>query len=359
MEEKSKYNKGIFTLLFIIATLGTFFALKILHSFILPIIFSIFLAFVFLPIVSKIHKKTKLPWAVLSVLIILILILTISFLTSLLSFGLSSIITEYPKYQQKFKTILDSVIKVFPFNYDSNKTFLENFESSINIPGLIQNIAVPLSGGVFNLVKSLFVVLILTLFLLIEANRTSEKIQTITKNKKNNNVLQMSQKIIQEVVRYISIKFFVSLATGVIVYFGTLIIGLNFPIVWAFLAFIMNFIPTFGSICSVLATSIFSIMQFAPEWGKIIFVVIFMTSTNFLIGNIIEPKIEGENLDLSIFVIIVCILFWGWLWGFTGMILAVPLTVIIKIICENIEFLHPIAVLLSNNPDKTRKNLKA
>ena len=168
----------------------------------------------------------------------------------------------------------------------------------------------------------------------------------------------MSKKIVSQVVRYLSIKFFISLGTGILVYFGTLIIGLNFPIVWAFIAFVMNFIPTFGSIISVGVTTIFSLMQFYPEWGKIIFVFIFMLSTNFLLGNIIEPKIEGDNLDLSIFVIIVCILFWGWLWGFTGMILAVPLTVIIKIICENIEFLHPIAIFLSNDPIKAKQNLK-
>ena len=89
---------------------------------------------------------------------------------------------------------------------------------------------------------------------------------------------------------------------------------------------------------------------------SIIFTIFALLS--FLLGNIIEPKIEGDNLDLSIFVIIVCILFWGWLWGFTGMILAVPLTVIIKIICENIEFLHPIAIFLSNDPIKAKQNLK-
>lgn len=356
--EENNFSKKTFTLLFILTTIACFFVLKILHTFILPIIFAIFLSFVFLPIVTKITRKTKLPWVLVSLFILVIVIILISFIVSLLSLGCSAVIDEYPKYQEKFKTIIDQFLRFSPFSYDKSKTLFENFETSINIPGLIQNIAVPLSTGVVTFIKSLFVVLLLTLFLLVESKSTTDKIHTVFVKNNKTSVLEITSTIITEVVRYVSIKFFVSFGTGVVVYFGCLIIGVNFPIIWAFLSFIMNFIPTFGSLFSVLVTTLFSVIQFAPEWTKIIYVFVLMISTNFLIGNIIEPKIEGDNLGLSIFVIIVCILFWGWLWGFTGMILAVPLTVIIKIICENIPYLHPIAIFLSNDVKKAKKKLK-
>ena len=73
-----------------------------------------------------------------------------------------------------------------------------------------------------------------------------------------------------------------------------------------------------------------------------------------VLGNFIEPRIEGHNLGISPFVILVMLSLWGWMWGFVGMILAVPLTVIIKIICENIPLLHPVAILLGNKPQDTR-----
>lgn len=358
MENNTNYTKGIYTLLFIVTTVICCFVLKTLHTFILPVLFAIFLSFVFIPIVNKIHNKTRIPWGIISVFIVFILIVMISVITFLLSSGVSTIISEYPKYEVKFQSIILKLIAILPINYDEGKSVLENLQTMVDVPGIIQSIGVPVSTGIVSFIKSLFVILILFLFLLLEANFTKDKIKTVFEKRNKSGILYMSRKIVSQVVRYLSIKFFVSFGTGVLVYFGTLIIGLNFPIVWAFIAFVMNFIPTFGSIISVGITTIFSMMQFYPEWGKIAFVFIFMLSTNFLLGNIIEPKIEGDNLDLSIFVIIVCILFWGWLWGFTGMVLAVPLTVIIKIICENIEFLHPVAIFLSNDPIKAKKNLK-
>ena len=358
MTQNTNYSKGIYTLLFIITTIICCFVLKTLHTFILPVLFAIFLSFVFIPIVNKIHTKTKIPWSIISIFIVLILIIVISVTTFLLSTGVTTIISEYPKYEVKFQNIILKLISVLPINYDEGKGIIENLQTMVDIPGIIQTIGVPVSSGIVSFIKSLFIILILFLFLLLEANYTKDKIKTIFEKRNKSGILYITKKIVSQVVRYLSIKFFISLGTGILVYFGTLIIGLNFPIVWAFIAFVMNFIPTFGSIISVGVTTIFSLMQFYPEWGKIIFVFIFMLSTNFLLGNIIEPKIEGDNLDLSIFVIIVCILFWSWVWGFTGMILAVPLTVIIKIICENIEFLHPIAIFLSNDPIKAKQNLK-
>lgn len=76
-----------------------------------------------------------------------------------------------------------------------------------------------------------------------------------------------------------------------------------------------------------------------------------MTIINLTLGNILEPKIEGDNLDLSPFVILVSLTFWGWMWGFIGMILAVPMMVILKILCENISYLNGFAILLGNKSD--------
>ena len=164
-------------------------------------------------------------------------------------------------------------------------------------------------------------------------------------------------KTIKEVVHYLSIKFFISFATSILVFILLMIMKIDFAIIWAFLAFIMNFIPTFGSIISVGITSLFALIQYFPNPIPMFVVLIGMTAINFTLGNIIEPKIEGDNLDLSPFIILVSLLFWGWMWGFVGMILSVPIMVILKIICENFKILHPIAILLGNKTSKTLKEL--
>ena len=153
-----------------------------------------------------------------------------------------------------------------------------------------------------------------------------------------------------------SIKFYISLSTGLLVFLATWIIGMDFPVVWAFVAFVMNFIPVFGSIISVGITTIFALLQFSPDFAKPIFILIFLTTINMVLGNIIEPRIEGKNLGLSPFVILVSLSLWGYIWGFTGMLLAVPLTVIIKIICENVDYLKGIAIIFGNDPRQNLQN---
>ncbi len=145
-----------------------------------------------------------------------------------------------------------------------------------------------------------------------------------------------------------SVKFFISLLTGVLIFLGTFAVGMGFPILWGFLAFILNFIPNFGSILSGVLTSVFALVQFWPKPAPVVFVAVLMFAVNFILGNIIEPRVQGRHLGLSPFIIIVSLSFWGWLWGFTGLILAVPMMVILKIICENVSILHPAAVLMGN-----------
>ena len=195
----------------------------------------------------------------------------------------------------------------------------------------------------------MFLIIIMVIFIELEMNLTKEKLHSAL-GSDNNKISKISHQIVSDTVRYVSIKFYISFATGILVFFGTWIIKMDFPIVWAFLAFVMNFIPVFGSIISVGITTIFALLQFSPEFGKAIFILIFLTAINMVLGNIVEPRIEGKNLGLSPFAIIVCLSLWGYLWGFLGMILAVPLTVIIKIICENIDDLNWIATILGNGP---------
>jgi predicted PurR-regulated permease PerM len=110
----------------------------------------------------------------------------------------------------------------------------------------------------------------------------------------------------------------------------------------------LNFIPSLGSIASGVLVSIFSLAQFFPEPGPIILTVVIMIGINQIIGFGLEPKIMGDGLGLSPVVILVSLMVWGWLWGFAGMVLAVPMMVIIKIVCENFPVLEPISILLGS-----------
>jgi predicted PurR-regulated permease PerM len=125
-------------------------------------------------------------------------------------------------------------------------------------------------------------------------------------------------------------------------------VGLEFALVWGFVQFILNFIPNIGSITAGVGVTLFALVQFWPEPGPIFTSALIMLGANMIIGNALEPKIMGDNLGLSPVVVLLSLMIWGWIWGFAGMILGVPMMVIIKILCENIPVLEPLSVLLGS-----------
>lgn len=355
---EEKYQKSIIYILLFFAVIVASFIMKELSSVFLPIMISILLAIVFYPVITKLHTKLKFPWVLAALLIVVLLLAGIGSISSLLTKSLGTIFSEYPKYEIRLMSIFEKIAFHLNLEFDKGKSFIDNLWGILQVRDFIQKAAVDLSSGIVSSVKSVLVFLLMLAFLLIELGSFSEKINIAFEGVSRGAILNISSQIIFDVTRYLSIKFFISLATGILVYAGVAIVGLDFPIVWGFFAFVMNFIPTFGSIISIVITFLFALLQFYPEWGKIIYAVILLISVNFVLGNIIEPRIEGRHLGLSPFAILISLSIWGWIWGFIGMILAVPMTVIIKIVCQNIPELRRIAIFLSNNPEETKKQAK-
>ena len=351
-QESQGYAKKIFYLILFLAVVLAGFLLRTMSSVIIPVVLSFMLSFVLLPIIKKVNLKTGIPWIISSLIIVVLFFVALLGITSLLLGSISGIIAEYPKYENRFMSIYQLIAQSLDIEIDDTKSLFQNLWTSLKVREYTQKIAVMLSSGVFSFSKTIFLISILTAFILIEMRLTKRKMHYAFKNKREK-VSRISHQVVSQTVRYISIKFFVSLATGIISFITTWILGLDFPIVWGFLAFIMNFIPIFGSVISVGATTIFCLVQFYPNLGKTFFVLLFLTGVNMVLGNIIEPRIEGKNLGLSPVAILISLSLWGYIWGFTGMLLAVPLTVIIKIICENLDYMKGVAIILGGDPRQT------
>jgi predicted PurR-regulated permease PerM len=152
----------------------------------------------------------------------------------------------------------------------------------------------------------------------------------------------------RQVTRYLAAKFFISVANGVAVAVAVSLVGLEFAAVWGIIQFVLNFIPNLGSVASGALISLFALLNFWPEPGPVILIILILMGINMVLGYILEPKIIGDNVGISPFVVLASLVIWGWIWGFAGMILAVPMMVIIKIIFENISFLEPISILLGS-----------
>ena len=363
------FSHHIFTILLVLAIITGGFVLKIAQNVILLVFISVLLAFVFYPIVKKLNQSVHIPWTMSVIISVFIFVILFMLLFSILFISGSKVIENYPNYEAKFLSLyknfeenfvdskIETIMKALDANYKPDESFFKKIWDALKVGELLKTFTFSTSSSIISFFKNFFTVLLLMVFLLIEMKNGNEKIEMMFEGKRKTSVHNMVSKTIKEVVHYLSIKFFISFATSILVFILLMIMKIDFAIIWAFLAFIMNFIPTFGSIISVGITSLFALFQYFPNPIPMFIVLIGMTAINFTLGNIIEPKIEGDNLDLSPFIILVSLLFWGWMWGFVGMILSVPIMVILKIICENFKILHPIAILLGNKTSKTLKEL--
>jgi predicted PurR-regulated permease PerM len=269
-----------------------------------------------------------------------------------------TILTLYPKYETRLTEIYLSVADFFELSYDEHLSFFENLWSQLGIRTRIRNTTLFLSNSFIVFLKDAFMVVLFVVFLLIEASYFREKIEVAFENKRSGVIKKISADVARQVSRYLSMKFFISLATGVVVAIGLGIVGLEFAIVWGVIQFILNFVPNIGSIAVGVGASLFALLQFWPEPGPIIMVALVMLGANMIIGNILEPKIMGDNLGLSPIIVLIALVFWGWIWGFAGMILAVPMMVIIKILCENVPVLEPLSILLGSHKAVLAKKLE-
>jgi len=348
MEEKN-YQKKIYLLLLFICIVIAAILCHVLSSVLLPVIFALFISFVLLPLIKFLKDKAKIPWAVSTIFLVIVFGILLLFISTLLVSSFSTIVTEYPKYESKFMAIYKAIAPTFNLEVDEAQSFIGNMWKYLKVREYSQKAVLALSSGVLSFGSTLVTVFLLATFLLLEIRAISEKADVAFEGDARTKLKTITKTIVADVMRFISIKFIVSFVTAVLVYAVTKLFGMDFPIVWAFIAFVMNFIPIFGSIISCVATTLFAMLQFYPDSiGKVIAVFILMLVINFTIGNILEPRIEGKHLGLSAFVILISLSIWGYIWGFVGMIFAVPIMVTIKIICENIDYLNPIAVFLGN-----------
>ena len=355
-ESDSKISRGIFYLLIFMGIILAGTILKIMRSVLQPVVLSILLSFVFYPFIKKLNEKCKIPWVLAIVIIYAVFFVIFYLIANMLTVSLMSIIEVYPRYEERFLIIYGKLQHSFTensnlfkfFNFNEEQTLIENINKELNILPFLKNFAVNFTGSIVTFTKNAFLVFLMSIFLLLEMKFTKNKIYTAFNGTNKEKIHGIMHSIALDTAHYVSIKFFISLATGSLVFLCSLLAGIDFPFVWGFVAFLLNFVPTFGSIISCALTILFTIVQFYPSPFPIVFISIAVVTINLILGNILEPRIEGENLGISPFVILVSLSIWGWLWGFLGLILAVPLMVIIKIFCENISYLNPIAVLLGS-----------
>jgi len=331
--------------------------LKIASSVILPFTIAVLLSFVMYPVV-KLLDKIKIPRIVSILLVVIIIVSGLYIFGMVLYTAGSNVLSLIPKYETRLTEIYIWVANFLELPYDESLSFMENLWGQLGIRTWVSGFVFSFSSIFLNFISNAVMVVLFVVFLLLEASYFKEKLEIAFENR-SIQISRMGRDLMAQVTRYLTAKFFISLANGVIFAVSFHMVGLEFAIVWGVVQFVMNFIPNLGSIVTGVAISFFALIQFWPDPTPIIIIVAIIIIVNLFLCNIFDPKIVGDHVGISPLVVLMSLVIWGYIWGFAGMVLSVPMMVIIKIICENIPIMEPVAIFLgtpkSNQARKTEQ----
>ncbi|MEE4114524.1 MAG: AI-2E family transporter [Marinilabiliaceae bacterium] len=332
-------NKIYILLLIVLGVVVLIVGQSIIVPFILAVLFW-FMIRIVRSLLMKIRYIKKLPAGLLTTFSTLVMLAVLGSFATLISSNIQQLSLALPQYESNINIIVDSINQKFSIDIAG---LIVDYTADFDFAGILTDIF----GVLTSLFGDVVTVLIFLLFILLEEPTFSKKLRAMyPDNNKHQHISEMIAKISTSINGYLTVKTFTSFLTGFLSYFCLLFIGVDAPLFWAFLIFILNYIPTIGSLIATLFPTIFAMLQFG-DISPAILVVSIVGAIQILVGNILEPRIMGSSLNISPLVVIITLFVWGAIWGVLGMLLSVPITVMIIIVLSEFENTRPIAILLS------------
>jgi len=302
--------------------------IKAAEDIIVPFLLSVFLATIAATPVFWLQQR-RVPATLAIVIVMCAFVALLLGLGALVAQSVGEFTARIPFYQSR---LTDTVLQVTEWLQTLNlgldlsgDLLLSQFD-----PGTALSLAGNLLRGFGNTLSNGFLILLTMLFILAEASSFPRKLRAVLRNPKRD--LPYFAKFARNMNRYIAIKTTVSAMTGLAVWLSLVVIGVDFPVLWGLLAFLLNYIPNIGSIIAAVPAVLLALVQLD-------FLAALATATcylgiNMLFGNFIEPRFMGKGLGLSTLVVFLSLILWGWLLGPVGMLLSVPLTMTAKLALE-------------------------
>ena len=304
-----------------------------------PFVLSGVLAITSLPLLNALcRRRVPKPLAVL--LTVLSVLLVAVALAALVGGSINQFTEQMPKYQLQLSEMIETGQSQLA-SYGLERVAL----ADIVDPGAIIDLTRRTVAGIAGVVSKGFLVLLALIFILLEATGFGDKLRLafgVTFDTEG------MSRALEEIQSYLAIKTAISFATGVLIWAWVAMIGVDFPVLWGLVAFLLNYIPNLGSIIAAVPATFLALLQLGP--GAAALTALGFGVVNFVLGNLLEPTLMGRRLGLSTLVIFMSLVFWGWVWGPLGMLLSVPLTMVLKIVLDNTKDFQWLAVLLSPNP---------
>ncbi len=320
--------------------------LKWSASLLLPILSAGFLAVLCIPPMRRLERLGTPTWLALST----VLVVANAALLAMITLVGSSVVrfeSQIDFYRSRLNTILIQVLHWLQSMGVDIST--DEVLAKIDMAAIIQ-FAADIAQSMVSAAGNGFLIGLTIIFILFEAAGLPVKLEAARRLQGKSDPSNLSgwNRAAQSIHDYLSIKTLVSVATGACAAILTWAIGVDFPLLWGLLAFLFNYVPNIGSIIAAIPAVLVALLQLGPAHAGGVATGYFVI--NMILGNAVEPKLLGDKLGLSTLVVWISLLFWGWVWGPVGMLLSVPLTVMVRILCEHSQSTQTLAILLGPAP---------
>ncbi|MFD1292726.1 AI-2E family transporter [Lutibacter holmesii] len=327
-----KDTKTTNTLLLIIVIPLVFYILKLLSFIFIPLIASMFIALIFLPLMRWFNKR-NVPKFISIFVILLIFGVLFKITGELIKLSSKEILAVDDAFLESAKFKITNLViaahEFFGIEYIADGGSI--FSNFIQADNISENF-----GTTIDFIRKTLTMTLMTAFFVVlwlAESINFEKLMNNTILKQKYASVKTFMKIENDLIKFIKVKILVSLGTGIGVGLACVFFDINFPIFWGLFTFAINFVQMIGSFISVILLAIFAFVQIDPN-STLFFFVLTITGVQVLFGGILEPIFMGKSFSINIITILVMLMLWGYIWGIPGLIMAIPLTVFIKIILE-------------------------
>ncbi|MBI9098967.1 MAG: AI-2E family transporter [Spirochaetaceae bacterium] len=343
--------RSIRNILLVFLFILAFYLLNILSSLLLPLVFATLVVIMYQPLMIFL-RKNRFPTGVIvpiiaTLTIFIILVIINIIINSVGNFAAQSdfLVSQFLKKVDAIITQVE-VLTQSRLNLDNISEYLRGLVNGESLAKALSSVA----SGLGNFGKSFFMFALYFVILLGSMTNYKEYISYVVKD--DERFLREIESLQRSVSTYMTIKVIVSASTGLLAGIICMLFGVKFPVFFGFLTFLLNFIPSIGSIIATIPPVLMAIIQF-DTYQKAIIILIILGLLQMTIGNFIEPKIMGDRLRLNTVTVIFGLVFWGIIWGIPGMLLSVPLLVILKLILDYSDTLSVVARIMGSQRKKS------
>ncbi|MGB5105136.1 MAG: AI-2E family transporter [Candidatus Zixiibacteriota bacterium] len=334
-----------------ILALSAFTALCYFAAVVLvPMVMAITMAYVLWPMIARL-KRWKMPHLIAVLVVVLLAVILLS-LAGLLIYGeASDFVNSVPEYWEQFQQLRVEKFSEMPAAMDTLvNAKIDELLEKIDITSLssLPKYFFKGVGSVLSFVGQAVLVFLLTIFVLIEQPTYHRRIKKIFGEVKPGATAGVVDQISNRIAGYIWVRFVTTVGLAIVFSIGLMIGGIKYAYIWGPLAAMLNLVPYVGAYVGAVPPMIMALVQFHSVTA-VLLVLAFIMAVQFVESYIVMPRMLQGSLNISLLAQLVSTIYWGWLWGAVGIVLAVPITAAVKVFCDNIKTLKPLGILLSGD----------